>query len=186
MNTLDTVILVVLALAAIYGFLRGVLRMVTSIIALAGGIYFASIYYPQVAAFFQPRFDLGPSSAAAIGYVVVFAAVFVVVAVVGEAFGRLLNIARLGWIDRLCGAAVGVAVAGALMGVLLMIFTTLLPMDAPILRQSELTPILLRYAETLRSYVPDEIMETYRVKRNELWRLWLQGEPSASPTPASK
>jgi len=186
MNTLDTVILVVLALAAIYGLLRGVLRMVTSIVALVAGVYFASIYYPQVAAFFQPRFDLGPSSAAAIGYVAVFAAIFIVVAVVGEAFGRLLNIARLGFLDRLCGAAVGVAVAGALIGVLLMIFTALMPIDAPILRQSELTPMLLRYAETLRSYVPDEIMQTYRVKRDELWRLWLQGQPSASPTAAPK
>jgi len=186
MNGLDTVILVVIALAAIYGLLRGALRMATSIVALIAGIYVASIYYPQVASFVQPRFSLGPSSAAAIGYVVVFAAVFAVIATIGEFVGRLLHVARLGWMDRLLGAAVGVVVSGALVGLLLMILTTLLPMDATILRQSELTPIMLRYAETLRAYVPNEMMDSYRVKRDELWRLWLQGAPTASPTPASK
>jgi len=186
MNVLDSVILVVVALAAIYGLMRGVLRMATSILALAGGVYFASIYYPQVAGFFQPRFDLGPSSAAAVGWVVVFATVFVVVAMFGELFGRLLQVARLGFVDRLCGAAMGVAVGGALMGVFLMIMTTLMPMDAPILRESELTPIVLRYAEILRGYVPQEISDTYRVKRDELLRLWIAGAPAASPTPGTK
>jgi membrane protein required for colicin V production len=186
MNQLDFVILAVVALGAIYGLLRGVLRMATSVVALAAGVYIASIYYPRVAGFAEQWFDLGPAAAAAVGYVVVFVAVFAVVAAVGEAFGRLLHIVRLGWIDRLCGAAVGVAVSGALVGLFLMILTALLPVDAAMLRQSKLTPIMLRYAEILIAYVPDEVKDAYRVKRDELRRLWFEGAPSASPSPGTR
>lgn len=184
MNQLDLAILAVVALGAIYGLLRGVLRMATSIVALAAGVYLASIYYSRIAEFAQQLFALGPTAAAALGYVVVFAAVFAVIAVVGEVFTRVLHIVRLGWIDRLCGAAAGVAVSGAVVGLFLMILTAILPVDAAILRHSELAPIMLRYAETLIAYVPDEVKDAYRAKRDELWRLWLERAPSASPSPS--
>ena len=186
MNPLDLVILAVVALGAIFGLLRGALRMATSIVALAAGVYVASIYYPRVAEFAQQRFGLGPAAAAAVGYVMVFAAVFAVIAAIGEVFGRLVHIVRLGWIDRLSGAAVGVAVSGAMVGLSLMILTATLPVDAAILRQSKLAPVMLRYAETLIAYVPEELKDAYRVKRDELWRLWLERAPSASPSPGTR
>lgn len=186
MNPLDFAILAVVALGAIYGLLRGVLRMTISIIALAAGLYVASIYYSQLAGFAEQHFGLGPAAAAAVGYVVVFAAVFAVIVGTGEAFGRLLHSVRLGWLDRLCGGAVGVAISGALMGIFLMTLTTVLPVDAPILRQSELAPIVLRYIEMLIAYVPDEVKDSYRSKRDELERLWFQAVPPPLPSPATK
>ncbi len=186
MNQLDLAILAVIALGAIYGLLRGVLRMASSIVALAAGIYLASIYYPQVAAFAQTLFGLGATASATLGYIVVFLLVFVVVAGLGEAISRILQIARLGWIDRVCGAAAGVAVGGALMGLFLMILTAMLPVDAALLRESKLAPAVLSYAETLIAYIPEELKDSYRAKRDELWRLWFQREPVASPTPSPK
>ena len=56
----------------------------------------------------------------------------------------------------------------------------------PILRQSEVAPIMLRYAEILIAYVPDEVKDAYRVKRDELRRLWFEGVPSASPSPGTR
>lgn len=184
MHQLDFAIVAVVALGAIYGLSRGVLRTATSIVALAAGVYLASIYYPLVAEFVHQQFALGATAAAAVGYVVVFAAVFAAIAVAGEVFTRVLHIVRLGWIDRLCGAAAGVAVSSAMVGLSLMILTAILPVNAAILRQSELTPIMLRYAETLIAYVPDEVKDAYRAKRDELWRLWLERAPSASPSPS--
>jgi hypothetical protein len=43
---------------------------------------------------------------------------------------------------------------------------------------------MLRYDETLTAYVPEELKDSYRAKRDELWRLWLQREAVASPTPS--
>jgi len=186
MNPLDLVILAVVALGAIFGLLRGALRTATSIVALAAGVYIASNYYPQVAAVAEQWFELGPTAAAAVGYAVVFAVGFTVVAVIGEALGRLLRIARLGWIDRLCGAAVGVAVSGAMVGLFLMILTATLPVDAAILRQSKLAPIVLRYAETLIAYVPEKVKDAYQDKRDELFRLWSERAPSPSPSPGTR
>jgi len=186
MNQVDLAIVVVTALGAIYGLLRGVLRMTTSIVALAAGLYVAENYYTQVAGIAEHRFDLGPTAAAAVGYVVMFALSFVIVGAIGEVFGRLVRIVRLGWVDSIGGAAVGVAVSGALVGLFLMFLTAILPVDAEVLRQSQLAPVMLRYAEILIAYVPEEVKDAYRLKRDELLRLWHEGAPSASPTPGTK
>ena len=49
MNGLDFAIVIALSVGAIYGLSHGAIRMLTSVVALFGGIYFASIYYPGAA-----------------------------------------------------------------------------------------------------------------------------------------
>ncbi len=189
MNQLDYAIVAIAALGAIYGLARGALRMATSTAALIAGIYIASIYYSRVAGFAEQELALKPTTAAAIGYVVVFVAVFAAIAVAGGTFARLLHIARLGWIDRLCGAALGVAAAGAVAGLMLMTLTAILPAGAPLLGRSELAPRVLRYTESLIAYIPAEFKETYQSKRAELARLWFESgapTPTESPSPGAR
>lgn len=184
MNQLDFLILAIVGVGAIYGLMRGALRMATSIVALIAGVYIASIYYPRVAGFAEREFALKPTTAAAVGYAVVFVAVFAVIAVAGGAFARLLHIVRLGWIDRLSGAALGVAAASALAGLMLMTLTAILPTDTLFVSQSQFAPRVLRYTERLIAYVPAEIKEAYRSKRAELTRLWMEsGAPPATQSP---
>ena len=59
LNGLDFVGVALLAIGAIYGLQRGALRMVTSVVALAAAIYFASIYYNKAGAFAET--ELGSS-----------------------------------------------------------------------------------------------------------------------------
>jgi len=189
MSQLDFLILAMFALGATYGLVRGALRMATSIVALIAGVYIASIYYPQVAGFAEREFALKPTTAAAVGYAVVFVAVFAVIAVAGGAFARLLHIVRLGWIDRLSGAALGVAATGAFAGLMLMTLTAILPTDTLFVSQSQFAPRVLRYTETLIAYVPAEVKEAYRSKRAELTRLWMESgapTPTESPSPGTR
>jgi len=188
MNGLDIAIVVVVGLGVLWGLGRGVLRMATSIVALAAGIYFASIYYPAARDFAQSHLPIGPTAAAVIGYAVVFLLVFGVIQTTGSILIRLVHTVSLGWIDRLLGGAAGGAIAIAVAGLALMLLTAILPADAALISQSKLAPRVLSYADTMLAYIPPEVKTLYDSKRRELTRYWLQhelegGTPAATSTP---
>jgi membrane protein required for colicin V production len=186
MNGLDIAILVVAGLGVLWGLRRGVLRMATSIVALAAGIYFASIYYPAARDFALSHLPIGPTAAAVIGYAVVFLLVFGVIQTTGSILIRLVHTVSLGWIDRLAGGVAGGAIAIAFAGLALMLLTAVLPADAALISQSKLAPRVLTYADAMLAYIPPEVKTLYASKRRELTRYWLQQElEGASPTATS-
>ncbi|HEY2104180.1 MAG TPA: CvpA family protein [Candidatus Binataceae bacterium] len=187
MNGLDVAIVIIGGLGVLSGLRRGVLRMATSIIALAGAIYFASIYYPQARDLTLKYVPMTPTSAAVAGYVLVFLIVFVVVQTAGGVLTRLVRTASLGWVDRLAGGAAGGAIAIAIMGMALMLLTAALPTNSDLLKQSQLAPPVLRYTDLLMAYIPAEVKVLYEHKRKELMRYWLRQEleGEASPTATS-
>lgn len=56
LNGLDYVAIALFVAGAIYGLQRGALRMVTSVVALAAGVYFASLYYTKAGSFVETQF----------------------------------------------------------------------------------------------------------------------------------
>jgi membrane protein required for colicin V production len=188
MNGLDVAILVVAGLGVLWGLGRGVLRMATSIVALVAAIYFAATYYPSARDLALRYLAIRPAVAAVIGYAVVFLAVFIVVGMAGNILVRLVRTANLGWADRLLGGVAGGAIAFAIAGMALMLLTAMLPEDAPLLKQSRLTPQVLSYTDALLNYIPPEVKTIYDRKRRELTRYWLErnlesNSPTASSTP---
>ncbi len=187
MNGLDIAIVVIGGLGVLSGLRRGVLRMATSIVALVGAIYFASVYYPQARDVILRYAPVTQTAAAVAGYALVFLIVFVVVQTAGGVLTRLVQTASLGWIDRLAGGAAGGAIAVAIMGLALMLLTAALPANSALLQQSQLAPPVLHYTDVLLAYIPAEVKIIYVRKRSELTRYWLRQEleGEASPTAAS-
>jgi membrane protein required for colicin V production len=189
LNGLDVAIVVVGAVGIMSGLARGVLRMVTSLVALAGGLYFASIYYPATRDAALRYLPVTPTVAAVVGYAIVFLVVVAIIQSAGAILLRLVQTANLGWIDRLAGAITGGAVTIAIMGLVLMLLTATLPTNAALLKQSQLTPLVLEYTDALISYIPPEVRTIYEQKRSELMRYWLREhmeEPQAAPTASGR
>ncbi len=172
MNGLDYVIIVFVAIGAIYGVSRGALRMLTSLASVACGIYFASIYYPVVTELIGPRLGLSQTASAVVAYIALFVAVFAAIESSGRFLIRLVNTVHLSWADRLAGGALGAATMGVVIGLGVMILTALLASNAALVRDSRLAPKLLAYNHELVRYLPDEIESTYLQKRAELARFW--------------
>ncbi|HKD68339.1 MAG TPA: CvpA family protein [Candidatus Binataceae bacterium] len=187
MNGLDVAIVVAGGIGVLSGLGRGVLRMITSIVALAAAIYFASIYYPAARDITLRYVPVTPTLAAVIGYAIVFLIVLIIVQTAGSILMRLVRTASLGWVDRLLGGAVGGAIALALIGLLLMMMTAALPTDTALLKQSQLAPPVLQYTDALIAYIPPEVKTIYQRKRAELMRYWLRQslEPHESPSASS-
>src|SRR5215471_7157756 len=107
MNGLDYLILGLIALGAMRGSAGGVLKIASSLIGLIAGVYFASLYNHEAGEFLARAFTLRPEVSSALGYVVVFLAVMVIVGWGGAKLTELIQAVHLTWVDRLGGALVG-------------------------------------------------------------------------------
>jgi membrane protein required for colicin V production len=186
MNGLDFAIVIALSVGAIYGLSHGAIRMLTSVVALFGGIYFASIYYPAAATLIERQFGSSPVEASLIGYIVLFAALFFVIEIVGTMLMRMLHVVHMSWVDRLVGAAIGATVVAIGAGFVVMMMAIVLPADAQVLNQSRLAPRLLMYNQELVNFIPEDVKQAYETKRAEIIRSWVEKEtrltePVASP-----
>ncbi len=195
LNGFDFVGVVLLAIGAIYGLQRGALRMVTSVVALAAAIYFASIYYNMAGAFAETKLGSSHTVGAVIGYVVVFALIFSAVEIIGSFAIRLIHVVHMNPLDRLAGGLLGAAIAGVFGGLFVMLMAAVLPPDAALLRNSQLVPMLLAYNEMLVEYIPGDAKLAYERNRDDLMRFWVQNamkdanpapSPAALPSPSTR
>ena len=195
LNGFDFVGVVLLAIGAIYGLQRGALRMVTSVVALAAAIYFASIYYNMAGAFAETKLGSSHTVGAVIGYVVVFALIFSAVEIIGSFAIRLIHVVHMNPLDRLAGGLLGAAIAGVFGGLIVMLMAAVLPPDAALLRNSQLVPMLLAYNEMLVDYIPGDAKLAYQRNRDDLMRFWVQNamkdanpapSPAALPSPSTR
>jgi membrane protein required for colicin V production len=195
LNGLDFVGVALLAIGAIYGLQRGALRMVTSVVALAAAIYFASIYYNKAGAFAETELGSSHTVGAVVGYVVVFALIFSAVEIIGSFAIRLIHLVHMNPLDRLAGGLLGAAIAGVFGGLIVMLMAAVLPPDAALLRNSQLVPMLLAYNEMLVGYIPGDAKLAYERNRDDLMRFWVQNamkdanpapSPAALPSPSTR
>lgn len=115
MNIFDWVLVAVFVVGALLGLKWGLVQSALNFI----GIYVAMVVGAQFADGLVARFtdDIDNKSVStAIGYVVIFLAVFIVAQIVGKAVRTMLKMVFLGWVDRLGGVLVG-----ALLGSILVI-----------------------------------------------------------------
>jgi membrane protein required for colicin V production len=186
MNGLDYAIVAIVGLGALHGLSRGALRMATSLLSLAAGIYAASTWYGQAAAIAQSRLGTSPAMSEVIGYAAVFAIVFLAVEYAGGRVVRLAQIIHLNWIDRIGGGIFGAALALVFAGFNILLLTAILPAKPPLLRDSELAPRVIAYNQVLVGYVPPQVKTLYDEKRGELMRYWADKHPEPATSPETR
>jgi membrane protein required for colicin V production len=185
MNGLDFAIVIALSVGAFYGLSHGAIRMLTSVLALAGGVYIASIYYPVAENLIEKQFGASPVAASLIGYLVLFGALFFVIEIIGSMLTRTLLVIHLSWFDRLIGAAVGATIMAVATGLVVMLMAVVLPADAAIIRDSSLAPRLLLYNHELVRYIPDDVKQAYETRRAEIIRNWIEKETRLTESPVA-
>lgn len=173
MNVLDIVIGGILIYTLIRGIFRGLVEEVSSIIGVIGGFYAAYFYYPTAARWLDRWID-EPAYAQIVGFLVIFAAVIILVGILGVVVKYLLNIASLGWVDRVCGALFGSFKGLLIVSVLLFALTAFLPKGAPLMQESRLAPHVTQASALLARVVSKETRQQYQAKLEALKVLWKQ------------
>ena len=171
MNLLDYVLIAILGYCLVRGVFRGLIKELSAIVGVLGGFYAGYSYYPRVAHLLS-RWITNTGYLNILSFFAVFLLVFLVVSFVGVILKYLMNIAFLGWTDRISGAVFG-AVKGMLIAiVMILVLTTFLPQNAAIIRNSWGAHRLMQFSAYLIQVTPKEMKLSFETKMKELNKSW--------------
>ena len=171
MNPFDILIITILAYGLIRGIFRGLIREISSIVGVLGGFYAAYSYYPHVADLISPWIS-NPAYLNILSYLVLFSGVVIVVSILAVVIKYLLNIAYLGWVDRICGALFGMLKGGLVICVLFIALTAFLPKGAPLIKKSTLAPHVATVSEVMAKVISKDMKEKFVSKINDFRNTW--------------
>ncbi len=151
---LDIVIVLFLAISLISGFRTGFVRGVFSLAGLVAGLWLASRYYVALAA--RLTFIANERSAQIAAFAIIFFAVLIIAAIIGNVFHAILQGVMLGWLNSLAGAVfsvvTGIIFAGAILSVWVKYFG-----GADIVSQSGLALWLIRVFQSFLAFLPGAV-----------------------------
>jgi len=153
MNWLDIVIIVVAVLLGLAGLRQGIIRTVFGIAGLIGGIVLAGRYYDGLAALLSPT---GATWANIAAYAIILIATLIVASVIGWFVAKLVHIVMLGWLDRLVGCVLGVAIGSLLCAAILAIVGKYYPGTEAVISQSVIAKFLMGGFPLLLALLPEE------------------------------
>lgn len=114
MSTIDIIILVILAAAAINGFMKGGLKQLASLLGLVVGLLAARALYGALAEKLCPTVTNSLSVAQVLAFVLIWLAVPLVFSLLASLLTKVMEAIHLGMLNHLIGATVGILKWGIL------------------------------------------------------------------------
>ena len=171
MNPFDILILVILGYSLVRGLFRGLVKEVSSLIGVLGGFYAAYTYYKVLAGLLAGLIH-DTSYLNILSFLIIFCGVLIIVGVLGVIIKYLLNIAFLGWVDRIGGVVFGVLKGILIVSILFITLTAFLPKGTAFIKNSELAPHVSRISEKLAEVISKEMKLDFEAKLGELKKTW--------------
>lgn len=171
MNALDYTLIAVFGYCLGRGVFRGLVKELSSIIGVLGGFYAAYSYYPLLA---KPlaNWITNPGYLNIISFLILFVSIYLVVSFTGVVIKHLMNIAFLGWIDRVCGALFGSLKGLLIISIMILMLTAFLPKNAMILKRSIITQNMMNFSAAFVKVVPQDMRRGFQAKMKELKKTW--------------
>jgi membrane protein required for colicin V production len=171
MNPFDIIIIVILGYSLVRGVFRGLVKEVSSIVGVLGGFYAAFTYYTMLAKILSGLIK-EPAYLNILSFLIIFCSVLIIVGVLGIIIKYLLNIAFLGWVDRIGGVGFGLVKGVLIVSILFISLTAFLPKGSPFLKNSMLAPHVSWVSEKMAKVVSKEMKQDFIAKLGELKKTW--------------
>ena len=176
MNALDFIILSIIFISALFGFFRGFIRGVFSIVSLVLGFLLAVKFY-HVPAHQLSSWVNDLMIRNLIGFIFIFIGVSLVITLIGIIFRKVVTLCKLGALDRVLGVVLGL-LKGIFIGmVIIFLLIFFLPNDHPLLIKSRLSLYLVGLGEIPLEVAPDKIKDKINSKKEVLLDHW-KGNPA--------
>ncbi|WP_022854237.1 CvpA family protein [Thermodesulfatator atlanticus] len=159
-NTIDVIVILVLALFILRGAWIGFFRGISSFAGLVAGYITAVRYHLLVENIIAPWLQAPWISASwlkAASFAVAFLLGYLAVFIVAEIIAYFFKKARLTWMDRLLGAGLGAFKGFLLLVAVFFLITTFFPQGEKIFRGSKTYPYIMQGARHLAEFMPSEI-----------------------------
>ncbi len=171
MNPLDILIIIILAYGLIRGIFRGMVKEISAIIGVLAGFYGAYSYYPLLSKNLD-RWITSVSLLNIMSFAIIFCFIFFIISLIGVVIKYLMNLASMGWFDRILGSAFGFLKSTLIVSVILVVLTAFLPKGAPIIKTSMLAPHVTMISEKMASVISKEMKQAYASKIKEFKKSW--------------
>ncbi len=122
MNYIDIILGLLLLLAAIRGFNKGLVAEVASLAALILGIWGAIHFSHLTGDFLSDLFDYKSKYMGLISFFVTFILIVVAVQIIGNVVDKIVKTLALGFLNRLAGILFGVLKTALILSVVLIVF----------------------------------------------------------------
>lgn len=119
MNVLDIIFLVPMLYALYRGFKKGLIHMISSLLALVLGIVGAIKFRPVFASALDSVFSISPEYVNVIAFAVAFVSIVIVVHLVAFLVEKLVKAVALSFVNRVLGMAFGLLVTAFVLSMIL-------------------------------------------------------------------
>jgi membrane protein required for colicin V production len=171
MNPFDIIIIVIMGYSLVRGIFRGLVKEVSSIIGVLGGFYAAFTYYTILAKLLSGLIK-ETAYLNILSFLIIFCGVLIIVGILGVIIKYLLNIAFLGWVDRIGGVGFGLVKGILIASILFITLTAFLPKGSAFLKNSMLAPHVSWVSEKMAKVVSKEMKQDFMAKLGELKKAW--------------
>ncbi|MBQ2373966.1 MAG: CvpA family protein [Alistipes sp.] len=157
MNVFDIIVYIALAWAVFNGWRRGFLLQLVSFVAVIAGLMLAAKY----GAYVGSVMGLDSSTAAIVGFLVIFLASLVAITIVGHLLRAVLRFSGLGVADVLLGILFSVVKIGLVVGVLFSWFAAINRdytwVEKQTIEQSRWFSPVVRITDTIMPYFEEQL-----------------------------
>src|SRR4030042_2548529 len=167
MNLLDWIFIIIIAVSSIYGLFKGLIKEVSSILAIIIGWIAASKFYVKFSPFFK-NINLNDQVSNVLSFIIIFLAIFIVLIFIAKLIHRFIHAIFLGWLNRLGGMGFGFIKGVIISSIIIIVLTITLPEKTRILNQSKLSPHIMRISKILVFLVPEDLKNRFMEQEKKL------------------
>jgi membrane protein required for colicin V production len=170
-NWLDILVGGILVFFVCRSLWTGFSRSVASLLGMILGFWMAIHRFSSISFRLSPWIhdEMGRSL---VSFILIFLLVYLIFYIAGIMVQRMFKVFKLGWIDRLLGAVVGLVKGLVLAVVIVFMLTIFLPSNNSLLKKSCLYPTLSQVAQVMGSMVPSHLKGRFMWK----WRKFQSGQ----------
>ncbi|MDY8138774.1 CvpA family protein [Aquimarina sp. 2201CG5-10] len=168
MNYIDIILGILLLWGLVRGFMKGLFVSLASLVALVAGIYIAVHFSHLVGDYLQQYVDWQESVIKLTAFAITFILVVILISMAGKLLTKIADLASLGIVNKLLGAAFGVLKFAFIASVVLM-FVDAVNQKVTFIKQETLdSSILYKPVRTLAPTVlPSILKDTDENKQQE-------------------
>lgn len=124
MNSIDIVLLLLFIPGIIRGFSKGFLEQVLSLAGILIAVWAAFKFSGLVCEWLKPTLDISETVLNVVAFALILIVVSLGVLLLAKLLTKVINVAMLGWLNKLLGVALSVVVTGLLVGIVIVLVDT--------------------------------------------------------------
>ncbi len=175
-NPIDLFIITTLLVSLILGLWKGFVRSLTALAGLVIGVVVAGKYYPEVQVYLYKISSLNPQIAMVISMLALFILVQIVFVLIRKVMDTIIDITRLGWLDRVMGAFMGASTGFLIVAVFVQLLIVTAP-EWPSVKGSGLIAPLEALTIKAMDYAPQQAKDQVNALVNK-WRGFQEVPPA--------